>query len=168
MSRQTDRDHLAARWLIEQHDTEFSDEQRAELAHWLVADIENCIAYLRHVRAWRQLAIMKRGAVPIVYGRRPGEEDRARALLGVTTDPPPALQTADDAGAIFGELVRIVRKGKNWSRETLSREAGVSKRYIDRLESGYVSPTLSRQLQIARGFKLRASDFVVLVERSIG
>jgi len=48
----TKREHIAARWVIEQAGDSFSDEQREKLARWLAASKENCAEYLRLVRAW--------------------------------------------------------------------------------------------------------------------
>src|SRR5262245_58886215 len=86
MTVERDCEHIAARWLIEQHDAEFSDEQRDELARWLVSNIDNCIAYLKLVRAWRRMALLRRGQLPMPYGSRPyarekfGSPHRERVL----------------------------------------------------------------------------------------
>ena len=70
MTTQANRESIAARWLIEQDDPEFSDEQRDALARWLVGSVENCSAYLRLVRAWRRTALLHRNEMPLVYGVR--------------------------------------------------------------------------------------------------
>jgi ferric-dicitrate binding protein FerR (iron transport regulator) len=54
-----DRETIAARWLIEQDDPNFSDAQRIKLARWLVQDIKNCEAYVQLVRAWRWAVLLR-------------------------------------------------------------------------------------------------------------
>jgi hypothetical protein len=81
MISELDREKIAARWLIEQDDPSFTDDQRDELARWLVQSVENCRAYLRLVRAWRKVALLRRTQTPIMYGPRSTPRARVTALL---------------------------------------------------------------------------------------
>jgi DNA-directed RNA polymerase specialized sigma24 family protein len=59
---QADRERAAARWLIEQDDPQFSDEQRAAFAIWFSASKENRSTYLSLARSWhRTHALRRRG-----------------------------------------------------------------------------------------------------------
>ena len=70
MTTQSERESIAARWLIEQDDPDFSDEQREELARWLMQSVENCSSYLRLVRAWRWTVLLRRDETPVIYRKR--------------------------------------------------------------------------------------------------
>src|SRR6185503_1314360 len=64
MTTQSDRETIAARWLIEQDDPDFSDAQLAELTQWIRQSEENCRTYVRLVRAWRWAVLLHRSEQP--------------------------------------------------------------------------------------------------------
>jgi ribosome-binding protein aMBF1 (putative translation factor) len=168
MIGQSDRDHIAARWLIEQDDPEFSDQQRAELARWLVGDIENCVAYLRLVHAWRKTALLSRHEMPVSRSRRSPASEGSHTVPGETrARVRPADPHAATVDKVFGKILRSARRAKGWSQEKLAIEAQLTKSYIARLESGRVSVTLTVLFQVAGAIGVSASEFVVEVERAL-
>src|SRR6185436_773758 len=67
MTTESERETIAARWLIEQDDPDFSDGQRAELTRWIMQSADNCNTYVRLVRAWRWAVLLHRAEPPIVH-----------------------------------------------------------------------------------------------------
>jgi DNA-binding Xre family transcriptional regulator len=152
---QPDREHIAARWIIEQDASAFSDEQRTELAQWLMSDIDNCIAYVSIVRAWRKVAILRRGSVPLMYGKH-NDDDK----LPVAPDAVDAEMLVKTVGAVISR----VRLGKGWSRERLAAHLKISWINLRRVERGR-PPSLTTFIAIARALETLPSDLLSLAER---
>jgi DNA-binding XRE family transcriptional regulator len=169
MIGQSDRDHTAARWLIEQDDPAFSDEQRAELARWLVGDVENCVAYLRLVHAWRRTALLSRHEIPVFHGPRSPTSEGSHALPRETTRARarPADLDAAKVNEVFGKILRSARHAKGWSQQKLAIEAQLAKSYVAQLERGRVSANLAVLFKVAGAIGVSASEFVVEVERAL-
>jgi len=53
MNSTEELEQQAGRFLIEQDDPAFTDEQRAELCRWMSQSLAHCIAYVNMVREWR-------------------------------------------------------------------------------------------------------------------
>jgi ferric-dicitrate binding protein FerR (iron transport regulator) len=79
MSSREELEHQAARFLIEQDDPNFSDEQRAELTRWMMQSVEHCKAYLQLVRSWRWTVLLYRDDAPRVH-EKSGTSPLQRAL----------------------------------------------------------------------------------------
>jgi XRE family transcriptional regulator, regulator of sulfur utilization len=165
MIGQADREHIAARWLIEQDDPSFSDEQREELARWLVESVDNCSAYLRLVHAWRKTALLRRSDQPVTYGRRKSSSavkrvPKSAGKRGASTTVDPAILNQR-----FGTLIRDNRKAHGWTQDTLAAKAKVDRSYLSQLEMGHVSPTLMMMFRISRALKITTSELLSQLER---
>lgn len=163
MTEQSDREYIAARWLIEQGDPAFSETQRVDLAHWLVASLDNCMSYLKVAHAWSGTALLKRGPLPVPYGTRPFTPEkievaeRKRLLADVNE---PAI-----ANRAFGQVVRDHRRARRWSQEMLARRTRLSRAYVSRLERGLVSPTFTVIVRIARAVDMMPSALLLDFEQ---
>jgi ferric-dicitrate binding protein FerR (iron transport regulator) len=153
---QSDREDIAARWLIAQDDPAFSDEQREELARWLMQSIDNCDAYVQLVRAWRWAAILYRGEAPLVYGRR------RKAAKGSTSRQPSSRTSLIDRG--FGNLLRAHREERGLTQAELAARTGMRSSEISRLETGARTLTLTSTYVIARALGMSPSRLVSELE----
>jgi ferric-dicitrate binding protein FerR (iron transport regulator) len=154
---QSERESIAARWLIAQDDPAFSDPQREELARWLMQSIDNCDAYLQLVRAWRWTAILYRGEAPLVYDKRRREEKGTASR-----------QTSSRTGSIdrgFGSLLRAHREELGLSQAELAARTGMRSSEISRLETGARTLTLTSTYVIARALEISPSRLVSELEK---
>ena len=163
MISQVDREQTAARWLIEQDDPSFSDEQRDELARWLVQSVENCRAYLRLVRAWRKVALLRRTQTPIMYGPKSASTARVSALLAPRGRRKRKGFEAFDLRLInknFGAVLRANRLEQGLTQERLAAKSGVNRSYLSRIEAGSVSPTLTVVFRLSDALKVAPSALI--------
>lgn len=163
MTGDPDREQIATRWLIEQHNPEFSDERRDELARWLVSNIDNCIAYVKLVRAWRRLSLLRRGQLPMPYGSRPyvrekpGSPHRKKVLVAAGD---PALVTR-----AFGKALGDHRRARQMTQKALATRTKLAASYISKLESGRASPSLGSIALLARALGMMPSELLDDFER---
>jgi ribosome-binding protein aMBF1 (putative translation factor) len=169
MISEVDREKIAARWLIEQDDPTFSDDQRDELARWLVQSVENCRAYLRLVRAWRKVALLRRTQTPIMYGPTSGSTARVSALLAPRSRRKRKGVEAFDLRLInksFGAVLRANRLEQGLTQERLAAKSGVNRSYLSRIEAGSVSPTLTVVFRLSDALKIAPSVLISCSERA--
>jgi ferric-dicitrate binding protein FerR (iron transport regulator) len=153
----SDRESIAARWLIEQDDPDFSDAQREELARWLMQSIENCNAYLQLVRAWRWTALLYRSEAPLMYGKHSTEGE------GATSKRLSSRKGSLDRR--FGSLLRAHREERGLSQAELAARAGMRSSEISRLEMGARSLTLTSTYVLARALEISPSRLVSELEK---
>ena len=67
----------------------------------------------------------------------------------------------------LGERLAAVRKGRNLTQAYLAEEAGISKRTLERMESGAVSTQLSSFLRVVRQLRLLERLDVLLPEPTL-
>jgi ferric-dicitrate binding protein FerR (iron transport regulator) len=60
MTTETQREHEAAYWLIEQEGASFSEEQRTALSSWLSRSAANRETYMALERSWHRTLILRR------------------------------------------------------------------------------------------------------------
>jgi ferric-dicitrate binding protein FerR (iron transport regulator) len=153
---QSDREDIAARWLIAQDNPAFSDQQREELARWLMQSIDNCDAYLQLVRAWRWTAILYRGEAPLVYDRR------RKVGEGSASRQPSSRTSSIDRG--FGNLLRAHREERGLTQAELAARTGMRSSEISRLETGARTLTLTSTYVLARALGMSPSRLVSELE----
>ena len=54
--------------------------------------------------------------------------------------------------------IRAARRKRGWSQETLAKEAGISRGYLARLETGRQDPTVGTVEKIARALRIKLAD----------
>lgn len=62
--------------------------------------------------------------------------------------------------AIFGEIVRGVRKGHRWTQEDLAERSGLTTTYIGQVERGDKVPSLTVVLKICRALETVPSELL--------
>jgi transcriptional regulator with XRE-family HTH domain len=62
--------------------------------------------------------------------------------------------------AIFGEVVRGVRKGHAWTQEDLAERAGLTTTYVGQVERGDKVPSLTVVLKLALALEVLPSDML--------
>jgi transcriptional regulator with XRE-family HTH domain len=62
--------------------------------------------------------------------------------------------------AIFGEIVRGVRKGHAWTQEDLAERAGLTTTYVGQVERGDKVPSLTVVLKLALALEVLPSDML--------
>lgn len=60
----------------------------------------------------------------------------------------------------FGERVRVLRKGKEWSLEELAERAGMHVTYLSSVERGYRNPTLNVVAALASALSVTLSSLL--------
>src|SRR5262245_24457766 len=110
MTTQSDRETIAARWLIEQDDPDFSDAQLAELTQWIRQSDENCTTYVRLVRAWRWAVLLHRAEPPVVYRKKAPEGTSSRK---------------SKVDRRFGSLLRAYREQRGLTQAELADLSGM-------------------------------------------
>jgi transcriptional regulator with XRE-family HTH domain len=66
--------------------------------------------------------------------------------------------------AIFGQILKSIRKKQKVSQEELAFRSNLDRTYISMLERGIHQPTLNSLLAIAAALDMRAAELVGLVE----
>ncbi|MGG3306575.1 helix-turn-helix transcriptional regulator [Paenibacillus lautus] len=66
--------------------------------------------------------------------------------------------------AIFGQVLKSIRKEQKVSQEELAFRSNLDRTYISMLERGIHQPTLSSLLAIAAALDMKAAELVGLVE----
>lgn len=66
--------------------------------------------------------------------------------------------------AIFGQVLKNVRKEQKVSQEELAFRSNLDRTYISMLERGIHQPTLNSLLAIAAALDMKAAELVGLVE----
>lgn len=69
--------------------------------------------------------------------------------------------------AIFGQVLKSIRKKQKLSQEELAFRCNLDRTYISMLERGIHQPTLSSLLAIAGAMDMKAAELVSLVEEEI-
>lgn len=62
--------------------------------------------------------------------------------------------------AIFGEIVRGVRKGRAWTQEDLAERAGLTTTYVGQVERGDKVPSLTVVLKLAMALEVLPSQML--------
>jgi ferric-dicitrate binding protein FerR (iron transport regulator) len=159
MTTQSEREAIAARWLIEQDDPDFSDEQREELARWLMQSVENCDTYVRLVRAWRWTVLLYRDEAPLVYDKR---ETKSADT--------PANRRPSRKGSLdrrFGSLLRARREEKGQTQAELAARSGMRPSEISQIEMGTRALTLTSTYVLARALEIAPSRLVSQLEKTM-
>jgi len=79
----------------------------------------------------------------------------ADATCGIGAD-----ESATDAKAGFGALVRQLREAREWRQEDLAHATGQSPEFIEQVESGQLSPPVGFILRMAQAMKIDPSTFL--------
>lgn len=66
---------------------------------------------------------------------------------------------------MLGTELQKARKAAGLSQEELGFRAGVHRTYVSMLERGKASPTVDTLFQLCKALRIRASDFIRLVEK---
>ncbi|WP_339244007.1 helix-turn-helix transcriptional regulator [Paenibacillus sp. FSL R10-2796] len=66
--------------------------------------------------------------------------------------------------AIFGQILKSIRKKQKVSQEELAFRSNLDRTYISMLERGIHQPTLNSLLAIAAALDMKAAELVGLVE----
>lgn len=66
--------------------------------------------------------------------------------------------------AIFGQILKSIRKKQKVSQEELAFRSNLDRTYISMLERGIHQPTLNSLLAIAAALNMKAAELVGLVE----
>lgn len=69
--------------------------------------------------------------------------------------------------AIFGQVLKSIRKEQKVSQEELAFRSNLDRTYISMLERGIHQPTLNSLLAIAAALDMKAAELVGLVEDEI-
>jgi XRE family transcriptional regulator, regulator of sulfur utilization len=159
MTSDAEREHTAARWLIDMDDTAFSDQQLTALRRWLRESDENCDTYLRLLRSMRRTLLLRRSDLPLMYGTRrmPASRTERRLSSGSPKREPKWAIPVEQVNKRLGEVVRELRQAKGWSQDMLATEARVTRGYLGRLEKGLPSPTVTVLVKISRALEVPAS-----------
>jgi ribosome-binding protein aMBF1 (putative translation factor) len=152
MTTESDRETIAARWLIEQDDPDFSDGQRAELTRWIMQSADNCNTYVRLVRAWRWAVLLHRAEPPIVH--------RKAAPVGSSS-------RKSKVDRRFGDVLRAYREGRGISRGELADLCGMRASEISQIEAGIQSLTILSLYVLARALEVPASRLISQLEKTI-
>jgi len=67
----------------------------------------------------------------------------------------------------FGQVIRGLRKAKNYSQEKLSEVSKLDRTFISHLERGTKQPTLITIFQLAKALKTSPSSLIRSVEEKI-
>jgi len=153
MTTESERETIAARWLIEQDDPDFSDERRAELTRWIMQSADNCNTYVRLVRAWRWAVLLHRAEPPIVH--------RKVAPVGTSS-------RSSKVDRRFGDVLRGYREERDLSQADLAELCGMRASEIEQIEAGVQSLTILSLYVLARALEVPASRLVSQLEKTIG
>jgi transcriptional regulator with XRE-family HTH domain len=64
----------------------------------------------------------------------------------------------------FGTRVRYLRSQRHWTQETVAERAGLTPKYLGRIERGEVYPSLRVLEQLAKAFDMPVHELVRLPE----
>jgi transcriptional regulator with XRE-family HTH domain len=70
-----------------------------------------------------------------------------------------------DLAAIFGEVVRRMRRAQGVSQEAFAAKAGIDRAYMGSIERGLRNPSLTIIYRVAVGLELPMAEVVSEVER---
>jgi ribosome-binding protein aMBF1 (putative translation factor) len=152
MTTESARETIAARWLIEQDNPDFTDEQRAELTRWIMQSADNCNTYVRLVRAWRWAVLLHRAEPPIVH--------RKAAPVGTSS-------RKSKVDRRFGDMLRAYREERGLSQAELADLCGMRPSEIRQIEAGIQSLTILSLYVLARALEVSASSLVSQLEKTI-
>lgn len=153
MATESERETIAARWLIEQDDPDFTDEQQGELVRWIMKSAENCRTYTRLVRAWRWAVLLHRAEPPIVY--------RKKAPAGTSS-------RQSQVNRAFGRVLRARREELGFAQFEVADLCGMSPDEVHEIETGEQSLTLLSLYVLAKGLKVPAEKLISQLEQAIG
>lgn len=159
MTTQSERETIAARWLIKQDDPEFTEEQCEELVKWLIQSVENCRTYVELVGAWRWTVLLYPDEVPLMYE---SGHSKASGATDTSTRAPSRKGALDRR---FGNLLRSTREQRGFSQAELAARAGMRVGEIGRIETGERPLTLDSTYVLARALGVAPSRLVAQLER---
>ena len=64
----------------------------------------------------------------------------------------------------LGQVIRVARKARNFSQETLAYESGVNRTYLSQIERGVQQPTVNTLLKLAEALNTSAGDLLRIAE----
>jgi transcriptional regulator with XRE-family HTH domain len=67
----------------------------------------------------------------------------------------------------FGAILRARREATELSQEALAHKCELDRTYISMLERGIRQPTIETLFRLADAMEMRASEFIVALEKSI-
>jgi DNA-binding XRE family transcriptional regulator len=152
MATESERETTAARWLIEQDDPDFSDEQQEQLVRWIMQGTDNCRTYTRLVRAWRWAVLLHRAEPPIVH--------KKKAPAGTSS-------RQSQINRAFGRVLRARREELGLAQFEVADLSGIDPDDIHEIESGAQSPTLLSLYVLAKGLKVSAPRLISQLEETL-
>jgi transcriptional regulator with XRE-family HTH domain len=69
--------------------------------------------------------------------------------------------------ALFGEIVRRVRKEYDWTQEDLADRSGLTTTYVGQVERGDKVPSLTVVLKLARALEMLPSELLASFGHSV-
>jgi ferric-dicitrate binding protein FerR (iron transport regulator) len=155
MTTQAEREDIAADWLLEQDDPEFSSEQREELVRWLMQSADNCRAYVKLVRTWHWTALLRLSRHPRLHGKRPAVSETAASPSSRSRGKSTLRKGLVDQR--FGDLVRTTRIKQGLSEADLASRTGMPEKEISVIESGERSLSLTSAYLLGRALGMSPS-----------
>jgi ribosome-binding protein aMBF1 (putative translation factor) len=152
MTTESDRETVAARWLIQQDDPDFSETQHEELTQWLMQSADNCRTYVRLVRAWRWAVILHRAEPPVIH--------RKTAAKGISS-------RRAKIDRRFGSLLRARREDRGLTQAELADLCGMRVSEVSQIEAGLRSLTLLSLYVLARALNISASRLISQLEKDV-
>ncbi len=137
MSLTEDLDQQAGRFLIEQDNPAFTDEQCAELCRWISQSPAHCTAYVKMVREWRWQVVFYEGGYGDAVDRR------------------------------IGGMLRACREERRLSVEEVVRRVDLSAEEIQELESGKRELTFAAVIVLAPALRIAPSRLAMKLEQAI-
>jgi transcriptional regulator with XRE-family HTH domain len=67
----------------------------------------------------------------------------------------------------FGQVIRELRKAKNYSQEKLAEKSNLDRTFISHLERGTKQPSLITIFQLAKALGISPAALILLVEEKI-
>ena len=66
----------------------------------------------------------------------------------------------------FGQMIKALRKNRQFTQENLSEKSDIGVQYISRIENGSANPTLKIISALATAFEVALSDLFVGLEKN--
>lgn len=66
---------------------------------------------------------------------------------------------------VFGEVLKKYREERKISQEALAWDAGISRTYVSRLESGIRQPTITTLFGLAQALKVSPAELITATEK---
>jgi DNA-binding XRE family transcriptional regulator len=156
----SEREDIAAGWLIDQNDPGFTAARREELIAWLVGSPDNCRAYVKLVRTWQWTSMLRRSTGS---PRAPATPDSIPSASDALPARKP-LRRTELFNRRFGELVTVERDKRGFSQAGLAARAGMEAKEISCIESGSNSPTLVSAYLLSEALGLPPAQMMTHLE----